>query len=540
MSDAQLFEPPDPSGPAGATMLGESTTLKPTTRRDTAARAVVPTCRSNVLEWLSSGLITPKRAFAKYYEDALALREDVVPAMRVPVPAGCLQVEGSVGNFPVLVEVDDAAVRWLEDGSVGYLPSTPLTVARALHFRDENERDEFEARVYDNVLATRVALAVSPEIFVPSPESSIAMIKGRLRDAEQGPTAAQFHVADRVSGARTVGMHAAMTSKEMLQWFSEAAFRTPARRPSRKKLKHPKDWLALSPSLADYRPAKNAAFDERLFLAAASVFLAHERADAWDAQAVLDRISAKLATDDALSEADQKRWNGARTRAQAVLRGDEAFVGFKTDEYRSEKALLLALVRAGPMDVLTWRDEGVRADAFDLLVAAALAGLAHGRKALPTNLRPEPLDDALALRELADLDNRPVQLSVEARDDVEAGTLVLAIERRDVFGASRPARTAAELLEELDLSDSSIAEALVALATDRAWDDAVETTIRVRGMVGLRAVRSDLEITMSGVPRVESKLRPVELKIAVSNELDPEVRARLAELAAGRTDVSRR
>src|SRR4051794_30182015 len=97
-----------------------------------SGKAVIATCRSNVLEWLAAGLITPRRGFDKYYEDSLAVREDVVPVVRAPVGTELLEVErANLGNFPVLVEVDEDKVRWLGSTDVGYMSATPLSAARA-------------------------------------------------------------------------------------------------------------------------------------------------------------------------------------------------------------------------------------------------------------------------------------------------------------------------------------------------------------------------------------------------------------------------
>jgi hypothetical protein len=496
-----------------------------------SAPPIVATCRSNVLEWLSAGLVTPKAAFDKYYEDSLAIRDDVVPIVRPPVAADLLDVEGSrTGNFPVMVEFDDAAVTWVRDEEVGYVTRGPLGLVRALHFRSSDDAGEFAARVFANLAVDRVPHRVSPALFeagLPSAET----IAGALRHIRPVSPAMSFQLADRLSGGRALALSAAAVSVETLEWIVALTFAPRVERSARRKFKRPEEWVTLTASASKYAPPKSAMLDERIFRAAAKIFLEVDGAEIGNTPALLDAIDALLAQDEAVKDVDRERWSSAVRHIRSVLQGDDAFTGFRSRGFRSEKALLLALIRPTPEGVLAWTLDGTQATPTELVLAAMLVGLARGRKALPTGMRPLPLDDLLARRELDDLDGGDVEHSFEVVDD-GAGAITLRIDDQDVCTLDKPPPSLVELFEAIDLHQEVAGAALTRAALERGWTDAVTTVVVVPHGARIDARRSTLELTMDGVPELRSSLRAAAFRDAIVGRDDPMLRELLAGLVA--------
>jgi hypothetical protein len=494
---------------------------------------MVATCRSNVLEWLSAGLVTPRAAFDKYYEDSLAIRDDLVPIVRPPVGEDLLDVEGSrAGNFPVMVELEDAAVTWVRDEEVGYVTRGPLGAVRALHFRSSDDAGEFAARVFANLAVDRVPHRVSPALFETG-TSSAETIAADLRSVRPVSPAMPFRLADRLSGGRTLALSAATVSVESFEWIVALTFGPRLERSPRRKLKRPEEWVTLTASASKYAPPKNATLDERIFRAATKVFLDVDGSEVGNRPALLEGIDALLAQDEAMKGAERERWSAATRHVRSVLQGDDAFTGFRSRDFRSEKALLLALIRPTPEGVLAWTLDETQATPTELVLAALLVGLAHGRKALPTSVRPLPLDDLLARRELDDLGDGDVEYPFAIVDD-GAGAVTLRIDDQDVRTVAKPPPTLVELFEAIDPRDEVVAAALTRAALERGWADAVTTVVVVPNGARIEARRSTLEITMDGVPELRSSLRPDAFRDAIVGHDDRELRELLAGLVAAR------
>ena len=128
-----------------------------------------------------------------------------------------------------------------------------------------------------------------------------------------------------------------------------------------------------------------------MVLAAAAICIARDHRNAWDGLGVLEQVNTLLSEDDSLSAKDHSRWQAASARMRAYLMAVEPFTGFDKAGYSSDKALLLALIRGSIEDVLSWQEENVGADPRDLVVAATLIGLVHGRSVSPLSIRPVDL-----------------------------------------------------------------------------------------------------------------------------------------------------
>jgi hypothetical protein len=492
---------------------------------------VVAMCRSNVLEWLSSGLITPKAAFDKYYEDSLAIRDDLVPVVRGPVGGDLLTVERhDAGNFPVLAELAEEAVTWVRDERVGYVARAPLGAVRALHFRSDRDAREFGARMFDNLAVDRVAYRVSPDLFAGGESSlSTASLARDLRGVRPIEPAVAYGLADRLSGARAMALVAASGSTKTLRWAVGLAFGPRTERPPRRKLTSPEDWIPLTARLAEYKVPAVAGLDERIFRAAAATFLDVDYSNVGDTGAILAAIDRRLKQDKTIKDADRSKWEAVRDRITTVLDGAEAFTGFRSDGFRMEKPLLLALLRPEPTRVLTWTVRQTRAGAMDLVVAALLVGLVHGRKSLPVGLRPPSLDELLARRELDDLDGRDVEFRTELVDG-DAG-LTLRVDDVDVQTVEKPPPTLVEMLDALDVRDATVVAALARAAITRGWHHTVTTRVAIPNGSRFRARDAAIEIEVDGVLEPQFLLRADVFRQAIVGVEDSSLRELLSGLA---------
>lgn len=485
MSEASLFEPAQ-SPP------------------DEGIRWVVVTNRSNVLEWLSSSLTLPRSAYEKYYTDTLEILDDAVPLVAAPVSADLVaHAESELGTFCVLAEIPAEAVTTADDSRVGLLTPTTLDVVRALHVRTEDHRREFLARRFDNLDIARIDVHVTPDLFDGMDGVDARQLPRTVTSPEVKKPAIPWDVADRLGGARALALRAVSGDVAHVGAVVSVLIGEAPKR-GRRKPKAVPEWLAVTPALREFAPKKTSVFDERLYLAAAAVLLARDRRDALDPAVVLAEVDRLLDADASIATADREHWRKARDRIAGVIDGDSAFTGFRSEEPRTEKALLLALIRSAPHEVLAWAEEDIGAHNDDLLLAAVFVGLTAGRKTLSWELRPAALDLALAARELEDCG---FTASAHASAAVERdGELVIEVDGVVTRSLALPPAPVASLLEKLDLSDAKLVAALVDFCRRHDLGRAVTTTISVEGEVQLRSRAKGIEIESRGFPRIDPRL----------------------------------
>ena len=509
MSDASLFDP-----------VAASSDHDPTW--------VVVTNRSNIIEWLSSSLTVPRSAYEKYYADSLQLAETVVPAVAAPVGAELVaDAEAEIGMFCVLAEVSPDAVTILEAERIGVVAPTTLAAVRSLHVREDGHRREFLARRFDNVDIGRLDVHVSPHLFAAADEAvDVARVRAAMAGSAQPASTIPWELADRLGGARTLAVRAVAGDAAHIRSIVTAAAGEPLKR-SRRKAREVSDWFTVSPALSTYAAKKTTTFDERLYLAAAAALLGRERRDAIDAGAVLAEIDEVLRRDSHVTGADRERWNEARDWVDAVLVGDSAFTRFRSADARTEKALMLALIRADAHGVLSWAEEDIRAHADDLMLAAVFVGLMTGRKTLSWELRGEQLDVALAAKELTDCGFGSVSPSVSVAEHAES--VDIEVDGVAIRSVGRPPRPLSDVLDELDSQDAAFGAALIDFCRRHQLGSAVTTTISLEGEAQVRPRTHGMDVETKGFPSLETRVDLAALGLCIA-EATPEVIADLAAL----------
>jgi len=505
-------------------------------------RNFVVTNRSNLIDVLSAGMLRPKDAFEKYYEDSLVLTPGAVPVFRGRAPKS-LVARSSVdfGNFPVLVELRPTVVQATADPQLGFVQVESLDAVVSVHLRTEEDLEELTARGYDNVDFGRATFRVTPEVF-DGPDVDEQAVSASVESAlPSGSEAALgFDLVDRLGGARLLALLAAPASVDALQTIGEVVFQG-ARRRSRGKAKGVGKWLRVDSSLEKYAPAKSATYDERLFRAAAAVCLAQSRRDVWDGRAVLERVDAILTAEGALSPRELAKWTALSERMSAVLSAASPFTSFKPGPYSSEKALLLLLLRGEVEGVLAWDPSGVVADPWDRTVAALLVGLVHGRTTAPSGRRPAPLDAALVEIERGELlGHTREQLTVVAeRQASETEARVgLLVAGQTLVSLELGALTAAQLLEGLDHADPETETALLDVAVGLGWAETIRSTVTFDGGFVQEPTARGSTVRCSGVPRVSSSLDPQVFRERVEANDSAELRDALITAKLARFSTS--
>jgi hypothetical protein len=494
---------------------------------------LIVTNRSNLVDFLSSGLLRPKDAMLKYYEDTLALTPGAIPVIAAPAPDALIELcEREAGNFAVLIEVDADLVLQTAEPGIGCLEVETLDVANAVHLRGEDQLSELTARRFDNADFARLRYRVSPDMFGGERPSAEAVTAAVAAVASGWPTR-DFATSGRLGGARLLALRAAPRTRAGLEQIVHIAFGSALSQP-RGQPKGPADWIRLGPKLGEYRPAKSAGYDERVFLAAAAICIARDHRDAWDGLGVLKQVDALLSEDDSLSAKDRSRWQAASARMRAYLMAAKPFTGFDKAGYSSDKALLLALIRGSIEDVLSWHEENVGADPWDLVVAATLIGLVHGRSVSPLSIRPVGVDRLLARLERDEILGRPPDngsLEITTVDADGGRELLLRVGGDAVLRVPQAPPTSVEVLDELDLGASAVQDQLVQIARARGWQDAIRTSLSFQASFEHTVAEGGSRIVIHGDVTVQPRIEADVFRAKVASDTSSELSRLLAAVS---------
>ena len=467
----------------------------PTSAPPALRQAFVVTNRSNIVDFLSAGLLRPRAAMTKYYPDTLELADRSVPVILGPPSEELVELATKrPTQFPVLVEVDPDAVRPTDDDRVGYLTVETLDRVVRVLVESDDDRDELTARRFDNVDWSRIDILVSPDLFrggtVTGPE-----VRAAITSQSEACVERDYELEDRLGGARLLLLQAAPRDPVRLEHVARLVFE-PALPRGRKKTSAIADWLRLDETLADYKPVKSAGYDERLFRAAAATCLTLRREDSWDGVRLVDEIDRLLVADTALRAGDRKRWAAAAERIRSIVDARRTFQGFRSAEYTTETAVLLAALRGGIDDVLAWGEEAIGGDRWSPAVAALLIGLVHGRTAAGSSLRDRPLDEILATIERDRLLGNPADRSVEVA--AEGDGLSVEVDGSRMLSVEQATASTIEMVRRLDFDDQSTIGRLLEIASAQGWDDAIKTTLRFNGSFEHHVATQGSEITVRG------------------------------------------
>lgn len=488
------------------------------------------TNRNNLVRILASGMLMPEAGFAgKYYDDLLRLAPGRVPLMSSAASADLLSlVTPEPQAFAVMLEVpraslkDDAFPALMADGSAGkagwrhpdarmWAPSGSLPLAdsvRAIHFRSDAERQEFEAREFADARLRTALHQVSPELFAGDEPSADAVTRWlRSLEAAEAPSADDMVAEDRRTGAVLLGCLTSIpTEEELVGWGQLLIGKKPGKQAGA---------VVSRIGRALERAAKARDPEDIALEICVEELGSTNRLEVWRPLDILGRIRAKL---EARLKAKADAMAPALDRAAAILRDEEVFEGLKSGGSTTLKALLMVLKRPEPQALLGWDPGGPGSTPEVLNIAGVLLGALTGRSMLPVALRDEALDDQMT-RAVAD------RLSVSADRAMPAfkGPAVDVLQAEDHFtltvGAvpvvERPIPRPTEQSVQLDrttLDDPAVRAQAIEIAIRNGWSDAIESVVEA----GATELRTSLPghlgglvtIRISGIASVRHELLP--------------------------------
>lgn len=342
-----------------------------------------PTVRQNLLAVLSSGVLMPGAGYIKKAPDLLDLMPGRVPLFRrgtVGWAAGGLET-GGPGQFPVILELLPEAST---PGPVGirlgsadmWAPSAsfPVHLIVAAHFRTDKELEDFKARMFGNIPSLAVNFAVTPGLF----ENGLGkdpLDRNALQDAGASMKPAAFDAirqaarrADAACGALASLAAALPRSPE---WFGAAAAMAGGMPNTKWALEFP--WLGRIPSwVVSGKEPEGLRGDSAVLWSAFLEFARAEPSKEWRPSEVLIAISER-----ASSNADPllKKW---RDYCESVLEGGSEPPPMSDNGSIARRAVLLALLRSKPEEVLKAGGSVLAAGENVRAAASLLAGAAQG------------------------------------------------------------------------------------------------------------------------------------------------------------------
>ncbi|QRN94563.1 hypothetical protein JRI60_36365 [Archangium violaceum] len=543
------------------------------------------TNRYNLLDVLSSGLIVPYEGIEKYYPDLLERTPGRLLLVGAPFNEGVLALasdETDPTSFPVAIELDSnrlsagkvpslgedgqsieqsigapSAIAWAPLGAI------PLSAIKCVHFASDKDREEHEARRYENVRVDALPTRTSPELFSEAtaritPEAFLAWLSSL--PTSQGVDARTFDTLDRHAGAWAVLASALPASANTLGAFATLLTEATSSRPTKKGAKRkPKaaakrsgvfpGWLELTPAgtRLDDTPPAQADLDTRLFLAALGVFRASSPRERWRPLDVLSSIEASV-REMSLSAQDEAELLRNLEPIRSILRNERDFRPLNTGKgLLVAKALLLVMLRPEPQRLLAWDRQASGASDAMMMTAAVLSGLLSGHKRLPISLRSEGLDTFLAEHTAGLLSpaegvwttpSRPDQnLSVEEITSENGPTsLVIMWRGLPLLSRTKPPPTLAETMLSMSLSDPAKNELALRIVRALDWSDCVRSVISLpAGEYSLkRGKGSSLMLTTTGFPTVTHALDEARFNERITKEgVPPDREKQLWEIVTG-------
>lgn len=505
------------------------------------------TNRFNLLEFLSSDLISPVEGLPKYYTDLLQLAPGRIPLLRAPFHESLIDavMEEDETAFPVALELgasvlgeSDAGAKEPADRLRAPTGVVPMSCVSAIHFRSQGELDEHCAREYENIRSDTPRLVVTPELFVGGdiPMSAAAEFLGELPRSEL--SAEQLEEEDRVNGALCGLVTSATASVGGLKAVGSVLV---GKKPQIGELPR---WLTAP--MIEGGP-RDAGADGQLFEIAFTTFIGQDRSSAWRPLDVLATIEHEL-VNRGLSKKHTAEIGKNLTPIRAILRNERDFKVFDpASGLSSAKALLLVLLRPDLERLLAWDQSDTGATPLERSAAAVLAGALRGRKRMPLSVRSPGLDRLLAGRTAIRLAARTIEhLNVPTPAPIDVTELVtdtgefqltlrcggdILVERH------RPAPTVAECLAIADLNgvDRDIA---VNLCRRMGWSECI--TAHLVGSALDVSVDSDgggIRMQIRGASDVRIDVEEAAFRERLAHiDLPSDVAADLLSRLGGRTD----
>jgi hypothetical protein len=362
-----------------------------------------PTNRYNLLEILSSGMVSPLAAYDKYYHDLLERSPGRIPLFAQSISEDVMAVCTSEGTatFPVIVELHSSAVHddrfptidkkgrggkavLGDERGTAWVVSGPFAIDEqcVIHFKSKEDLEEHRLQEYENIRHDDWTYRVSPLMFGGQGNTDVLTWLSRLAPVNV-PTPDDFRVVDKEGGAiallssgddetsRAIGRYllgdrTATDIPDHLSYLVEGV-RHNVDRESRL-------FYAVVSTLRSFDPRTFAptAFLEALFK---TEELHHLRRS--------DHVFITRGID----------------QLRKVLANEVEFVAFPAKSGSAVmRALMLLVLRPDPKRLAEWSPEEINAKGLTFALARLFVGYLYGRKRMPVWYRPKDVDRQIAMR----------------------------------------------------------------------------------------------------------------------------------------------
>lgn len=419
-------------------------------------RLLFATNRANVLSILSSGLIRPRAAYDKYYDDLLALCPGHIPLFHRSFPRSLVPLLSSseAGLFPVLVEIDPrrlpaagkgARVKTdltLGQGGAGHDESVlceligapiPAAAITRLCFASQENLDDFQARDFENVPVS-FPLALTAPAFGdggPDPDQFRAVLQG-ITPATG--SAEDFRRLDAAMGAMTMLSLLLPAQKAWLDSLAAAA--TFPNSGNATNGNGPK-WLT---SLIDWIMSRepttsvNLGTDDQMMAAAVRVLRSMSPRDGWAEAKVASDIAAEAMTGVQSDKKDEiESW---RDVVVAVARADKQAGSLDDAGSVVRRGLMLLVLRCQPDRIVRASGTLLKPGPQVTAVAGMLSGLFHGYSRLSKEIKaqgcPADLLSRLAVTWWSSVDGQARKTAVATsvrREDATIARVAVTVDR---------------------------------------------------------------------------------------------------------------
>lgn len=488
-----------------------------------APRLFYLTNRMNLNGILSSRVLAPREAFAKYYADLLELCPGWVPLLTA-APTGPLleRVVGEPGSgSPVIVELSLSVIADQHAGTpVKYLRAAALTDVIAIHFPDQKALREHRARAYKNVHPHDDLLRVSPELFRSEDPLDLAI------DPPSDAAETDWATIDRIRGALSA-LVAAGHSGEALAVAAGALGATDGI-PRDTAIPAWLNWDELSGRAGNLSEQDAQSEADRVVFEAAYRVLGHcDKSDSWSPLQVLGEIVETISTANPSEEAG-KIIDRNLQHVRKILNIEKEFEPFRNPDspHVAVKSLLMVLLRPDLDQLLAWPMDESGADETTRVVAAILAGRLRGLARELVALRSEVLDDLTAAWAVRVASGNETGMGVASFKSDKAETALLLDER--VIRTSAPLMPEPAVLYEA-LAAKARATSRVAVSRHFGWP----VTLRVDLPPGAVVEKTDSAVTITAVEKINASYAVGEPDFVKRlNELRGRLRREANELLA--------
>jgi len=453
----------------------------------------VLTNQNNLREFMSRRLIVPREAIAKYYDDLMVESPGQIPIASSPFSEELIEAvtasptetqDANSRLYPVFIELQDV-------GDSQHMEIIHWNSVKAVHFRSENELNEFKARKYPN-LPFAFNSKISTELFHGGTGSPTAYQASSRRSTES--QVRRLEHATRWTSTILNSLLLTKTHVGRETVVDAVAALIDQERQLPEGYKH----LGLISNLRKGEEVpRGRSQDEKLFSVIAHLLV--KQGKPHDALGFV----RQLLTENQFTDLQVEQLE----HVAELCEGTKSFTSWNQSDKGTPVIRGLWMLLSKEIDTLgDWAVNEAGARDQDILTGAVLLGLCKSRQTLESAIRPEDLDDLLAALERSAWLNEPDELtpvSISAPQIIDGSKIRELRIGTVIVRVPEPPASLVDLVADADLTNEHINPACIELIKSEGWGkEVVETKTHVEE--GYHYERKLSFITQPGI--VENEL----------------------------------